>query len=344
MTTRTSRDKWRLISLIAAVVLTACASPGSALIGEWRSSAADVIFEFFGDGTVTWDQANRSFTGQYKFLDDHNLRLDMRGDLGPQTVVLKDVNISDDTLTVVFEGKMIEFTRVTDGAQASTAQPQTAQPQPTVPAGGLKTESFQHPLGKIRTVKGQLQFFGDLQLHALTNQDNLVEGQATHFGVLDFSVQESGGQATVKAGLKGVSGANSSVNQGETWDVGLNSAVTYDLFVELGVGKSVLDLSQLKLSHARIDGGAGEAELRLPSVGTFILDIDGGVSKLRILVPTGMAMKATIDTGLGKFDPGGRLLPDGADGYVTADFASATNAITLKIKMGVGDIRIEDLK
>lgn len=344
MTTRTNRDKWRLISLIAAVVLAACVSPGDALIGEWQSSTTGVVFEFFKDGTVTWDQANRSFTGQYKFLDDHNLRLDMLGDLGPQAVVLKDVNIAGDTLTVIFEGKTIEFTRVMDGAQVAPPPPQPTVPAAR-PAGELKTESFRHPLGKIRTVKAQLQFSGEVQLYALTNQENLVEGQAAHdVGTLDFGVQEAGEQAVLKVGLKGVAGANSSNSQGQTWTVGLNSVVTYDLSLDLGAGKCVLDLSQLNLSHARINSGAGEVELRLPGKGKFTLNLDGGVSKTRILAPADIAMKVTVDPGLGTFEPGGRLLPDGADTYTTPDFGSAANSITLKISVGVGDISIEDVK
>jgi len=113
------------------------------IVGEWQATKPAMAFEFFQDGTVTWKQGGRTFTGQYKSLDSENIRIDMQGDLGLQSFVLEDIKISSDTLNTTLNGQQIVFDRAGKGnsqnppvSQAAsgsqvpppvTSQPATAQ-------------------------------------------------------------------------------------------------------------------------------------------------------------------------------------------------------------------------
>jgi hypothetical protein len=130
--------------LVLMLLLTACGGASKDIVGEWRTTNPEIIFEFFPDGTVTWEQAMRSFTGQYKFIDNNNIRLDMIGDLGQQAVVLKDVSISGDSLNLTLDGRQHEFKRTKQegGPQSTpfTAGPNLA-PNPSFEVGSNKKPS-----------------------------------------------------------------------------------------------------------------------------------------------------------------------------------------------------------
>ena len=124
----------------------------------------------------------------------------------------------------------------------------------------------------------------------------------------------------------------------ETWNVGLNSAVTYQLDLNAGVGQSKIDLTKLRISGGGIDGGVGTSELYLPGNGTFRLTINGGVGTIKIYVPSGLAVRAEVNGGLGSFNrlPGMQQVRDNV--YETPGFSTAENAVTLIIDGGVGSI------
>jgi hypothetical protein len=208
--------------------------------------------------------------------------------------------------------------------------------------GELKHESVAYPLKEIRSANAQINFStGRNQLGALGDSSNLIEGDISHYGELEFNVSESGSQADVRVGVRG------SVNvigfqTPERWDVRLNPKISYDLTLGLGAGEATLDLSRFKLTGGRIDVGVGSAELRLPSTGRFSLRVNGGVGSLRIVVPRDMAVSAEVNTGIGSFNPGSRLRALGRDTYETDGFGSAENAITLNVDVGVGSVTILD--
>jgi plastocyanin len=112
-----------LFAIVTLMLVSGCGGPSNAIVGEWKATKADLVLEFFQDNTVTLAQAGRIFTGQYKYIDNENIRLDMVGDLGPRAIVLKDVSMSGDGLAFTMEGKALQLTRVTGGnTQASPPQ------------------------------------------------------------------------------------------------------------------------------------------------------------------------------------------------------------------------------
>jgi hypothetical protein len=207
--------------------------------------------------------------------------------------------------------------------------------------GELKAEHIEYPLGELRSANVSIGFTtGRNELYALGDSNQLIQGDVSHYGTLDFNVRESGSQADVRVHTGSVSivGFVSS----ERWNIGLNTRPTYDMELSLGAGEATLDLSRFKLTGGRIDVGVGSAELRLPSTGRFSLRVNGGVGNLRIVVPRDMAVSAEVNTGIGNFNPGSRLRSLGRDTYETDGFGSADNAVTLNVDVGIGSVAILD--
>ena len=65
-----------LFAVAVALLVSGCGGSTAAIIGEWQVTNADLIFEFFQDNTVTLAQAGRTFTGQYNYIDNENIRLE----------------------------------------------------------------------------------------------------------------------------------------------------------------------------------------------------------------------------------------------------------------------------
>lgn len=210
--------------------------------------------------------------------------------------------------------------------------------------GELKTTTIDYPLKDIRSANVSINFStGTNTLRALSDSASLIAGTIAHYGDLTFDASDAGSQANVRLNSSSVSivmpfgGASQ-----ERWDVALNPAAAYDVNFEMGVGQSTLDLSKLTITGGRINAGVGTTDLTLPAQGRFTLNIDGGVGTVRIRLPGRMALRVEIDTGIGSFNPGGRLKALGGDVYETEGFGNADNAITLRIKAGIGSISIID--
>ena len=146
-----------LLWLVLILLLIACGGASKDIVGEWRTTNPEIIFEFFPDGTVTWEQAGRNFTGQYKFIDNNNIRLDMMGDLGPQAVVLKDVSISGDSLNLTLDGKQHEFKRAKQVGN-SKSTPVVAGPN-LAPNPSFEVGSSGKPSGWVPDVNGSKASF-----------------------------------------------------------------------------------------------------------------------------------------------------------------------------------------
>jgi len=211
-------------------------------------------------------------------------------------------------------------------------------------AGGeLKTTNIEYPLKDIRSANISVSFStGTNSLRALSDSAALIVGTIEHYGDLTFDASDAGTQANVRLNSSSVSIVAPFGGSDERWSLALNPAAAYDLNFDMGVGTSTIDLSKLTITGGRINAGVGTTDLTLPAQGRFTLNIDGGVGTVRIRLPSRMALRVEIDTGIGSFSPGARLRPLGGDVYETEGFASADDAITLRIKAGVGSISVID--
>ncbi len=218
--------------------------------------------------------------------------------------------------------------------------------QPAIPGlnfggGNLQTTNISHPLNGVESARAELSFGAGteqgLRLERFQQFDRRPLAAPT--ARRTFRVSASGDRATIalSPGSASVPMVLPSVS-GETWDVGLNSSVTYQLDLNAGVGQSRIDLTKLRLSGGGIDGGVGTSELYLPGKGNYRLTINGGVGTIRIYVPSGLAVRAEVNGGLGSFNrlPGMQEVRDNV--YETPGFSTAENTVTLIIDGGVGSI------
>ncbi len=215
--------------------------------------------------------------------------------------------------------------------------------QPPIPGlnfnSNLRTTNISHPLEGVESAQANLSFgAGTNKIYVLSGSNNLIEGQLQTYSTPNFSVSTSGDRATIVLGPGPVSIPNMIPISEETWNIGLNSAVTYDLNLSVGVGQSNIDLSKLRLSSGELDGGVGTSELYLPGKGNYRVRINGGVGTIRIYVPSNLAVRAQVDGGLGSFNRLPKMEKVSDDVYETPDFSSAENAVTLIINGGVGSI------
>ena len=217
--------------------------------------------------------------------------------------------------------------------------------QPPIPGlnfgvSNLQTTNIAQPLNGVQSARADLSLgAGTSKIHVLSDSNNLIEGQLQTYSTPNFSVSTSGDRATIvlAPGPVYVPMVLPSVSE-ETWDVGLNSSVTYQISLNVGVGQSTVDLTKLNITGGDINGGVGTSDLYLPGKGTYRLTINGGVGTVRIYVPSSLAVHAQVNGGLGTFNQLPSMQAVGDNVYETPGFSSAENAVTLIINGGVGTI------
>ncbi len=123
------------------------------------------------------------------------------------------------------------------------------------------------------------------------------------------------------------------------WDLRLNTRVSWELDVDIGVGEMQLDLSDLRVAHLNLHLGIGEIDLTLPERGTVKGSVDGGIGSITINVPQGVQARFRVDRGLGDLTIGSRFSRRG-DYYETEGFNRAEGYIEMDIDIGIGDITI----
>jgi hypothetical protein len=217
--------------------------------------------------------------------------------------------------------------------------------QPPIPGlnfgnSNLQTTNISHPLNGVESARADLSFgAGTNKVYALSDSNNLIEGQLQTYSSPNFSVSTSNDRATIVLGSGPVSvPAIFPMVSEEKWEVGLNPAVMYQIDLNVGVGQSTIDLTKLDISGGEINGGVGTSELYLPGDGKYRLDINGGVGTIRIYVPSNLAVRAEVNGGLGSFNRLPEMEEVRDDVYETPGFSSAEDAVTLIIDGGVGSI------
>jgi hypothetical protein len=136
-----------------------------------------------------------------------------------------------------------------------------------------------------------------------------------------------------------------------------------DLEINLGAGRSLLELGDLNLDRLEVHTGAGEVDLYLtgePSVRRLKIkagvgdiavdlsgdwtrdmtaDISGGLGRLRVILPTGVGVRAHADQGLGKVSRHG--LERRGDGFVNRAYGDSPVTLDITVKAGIGAIIME---
>lgn len=214
----------------------------------------------------------------------------------------------------------------------------------------FRTETISQALGEAKNADVEVNFgVGSLIIGALPEATgNLVEGTlALAPGeTVTPSFRRSGDTARYELKSHGT-WRGPFVQPGTAWpaDKVWNLAFTRDVPLRLnvrpGVGRSVLDLSELTVTELELDGNVGQVNLTLPRRGRAQITLDGGVGELVIGVPEGTAARIQVDAGLGGVVTDGRFISAGRT-YTTPAYAAATERIEVRVKGGIGRLTLRE--
>lgn len=187
---------------------------------------------------------------------------------------------------------------------------------------------------------------GTATLSALNDSNDLIQGNVTYQGNLQFDVNRNGSFAEVILDSRSGGMVITEPDRDLDWDVRLHPDVALDLRLDASSGDSTYDLSQFTLTYLEIDASSGDMVVLLPEQGQIRGAIDGSSGQLQLTLPSNMEAKLTIETGSGSVESGERFRPGQADDedeivLLTPDYEGAENYIDLYIDQGSGTIRID---
>jgi hypothetical protein len=184
---------------------------------------------------------------------------------------------------------------------------------------------------------------GKLTVRGGADPANIVDADYTYSADrlkpdFDYSVTDGAGTLTVDN--SGGSGINLGTPDAD-WDLRLSEALPLDLKIELGAGKSDLQLGGLDLTALVIETGVGQATVDL--TGDWARDlhvtVDAGVGDLTLKLPSRAGVRVDTDTGLTSTDVDGLEKQDGA--WVNAAYGTSDVTLTVDLELGVGDVDLE---
>lgn len=149
---------------------------------------------------------------------------------------------------------------------------------------------------------------------------------------------------SVRASIKQPNDPNFNFGGGvrNRWDLSLGTGVPTDLSLSLGAGQGEIALGGSSVEQLEVDMGAGEFTIDLSGDWTADMeaDIQAGVGELTLIVPEGVGVRVdSSEEGVGDTKVQGL---ESRNGYYVND-AYGTSPVTLEIRIrqGVGEIRIE---
>jgi hypothetical protein len=212
----------------------------------------------------------------------------------------------------------------------------------TVDPGPVQTGTAAVEVGNADTVRAEIRMnAGELWaeggasrlLDATFRYSERVGRPAVH-----YDVTGGRGLLTIESphtgGLKG--------NATNEWRLRMNSTVPLDLSLHLGAGESHLDLSQVKLRGAEVNIGAGNMTFNMADRYTqdINVQINGGVGEAHIRLPRESGAVVDATGGIGSIQAGNLTKRD--DGrYYNSAYADDKPAVHMKVRGGVGDIVFE---
>lgn len=209
---------------------------------------------------------------------------------------------------------------------------------------------------------------GNIRLEMPAGELNVASGSK---GLLDatISYQKSDWKPSMRQSIKnGISDLtikqqdlDNKENSGKNnWDININKNLPTNLYLEMGAGKSVLDLSSSQLQKLKVDAGAvsldvklsksavkevdinaGVGEVTVDLTGTWdhsmSLDVDGGIGDIKLKLPKNTGVKLTA-TGLGSKTLTG--LTKKNNYYANAALGKAKHTLTIQVTAGLGSISV----
>ena len=125
------------------------------------------------------------------------------------------------------------------------------------------------------------------------------------------------------------------------WVLRHAEGIPTDIRIDGGASVFDLDLRELNVQSLNVEAGAADIDVVLPAqAGRTTAEFSIGAADLDITVPAGVAAKIDFEGGISSLDIDESRFPKQGDHYVSPDFESAANRVTIKIEAGVSDITI----
>jgi hypothetical protein len=183
---------------------------------------------------------------------------------------------------------------------------------------------------------------GRLRVSGGAAPDALLEGTFT--GGLDYRARRSGEALDVKMSPRGLPFSMGPWNwgrQGLGWTFSLNDAIPLDLAFETGAGEARLDLSELHVSHLRLQTGASSVQVMLPAkAGHTRARIEAGAASVSIRVPANVAAQVRFEGALASVDVDQNRFPRSGAVYRSPDYDTAQNKVDIDVEAGVGSFDV----
>jgi N-terminal domain of toast_rack, DUF2154/Domain of unknown function (DUF5668) len=153
---------------------------------------------------------------------------------------------------------------------------------------------------------------------------------------VDYHVDSGVGQLTISQDDRG---SHFGVSHND-WSLRLSNDVPLELKVDMGAGQGHLRLRDMPLTRLKVDMGAGQVDVDLTGDRKKDLDadIEGGVGQATIRLPTKVGVVVHASGGLGAINAHGFKHDD--DQYTNDAYGKAPATIHLKVEGGVGEISL----
>jgi hypothetical protein len=124
------------------------------------------------------------------------------------------------------------------------------------------------------------------------------------------------------------------------WRLELTGEVPLDLALALGGQRSGIDLSALQVRRLRLDTGASETRVRLPSRGPTSVHVACGFALVTLEVPMDVPARIRGRLFLGTTEVDERRFPRAADGWASPDAGEDGNVIDILLEGAFGTVRV----
>ncbi len=124
------------------------------------------------------------------------------------------------------------------------------------------------------------------------------------------------------------------------WDVRLNSEIPMSLTLKMGANKAVVDLTNVRVTDLKLETGASQADVTLPSRGKLHASFNLGAASLTVIVPAEMAARIRVSQGVSSVKVDQSRFTRAGEYYQSPGFETAENAADLRIDAGAAEINI----
>jgi len=199
----------------------------------------------------------------------------------------------------------------------------------TVGLGGAKAVhmTVQMPAGELRIEGGAEQLFS---------------GDFYHQGswsapTVDYSVD--GGIGTLRIAQEG--GETHFGHSDNTWNLKVTDGTPLEMKIDMGAGRGEFRLAKVDLTRLELNIGAGQVTVDLTGERAKDLEaeIQGGVGQAVVKLPKNIGVVATVHGGLGSIDVHGLIKED--EKYVNAAYGKSPQTLRLTVEGGIGQIKLE---